>query len=294
MSLTLPWRRKPGRAPVQQRPAGPTFERVTYEEFVDQVSALPTYDGLSRRIHRWAPVTLEAFFNGQTNRRPYIDVVQKAFLWQTAAQRLQLEWDRVNESERFVRSLFVRARSNGLRLRENTMAPETYGRQTRDSEMEEALRWIVSASTSLSSQEPEGHATVQQTLRRTMLLVIEQKDVRNAQTLVRLHQSCVRSDDVPKSRGISAERSVKYCSSGGAGYMQWLVHSLAMEMPEPPEGDPAWDQLACALLGGHLRAHGFTDGNGRAVRSLYACTLFKGGRPFVAPTREFEDSLSGL
>ena len=96
------------------------------------------------------------------------------------------------------------------------------------------------------------------------------------------------------SRGIPAERSVKYGSSGAAGYLQDGIGDYAMSFPKPAQDDPKWDDLACFLLGAHMRAHGFADGNGRAVRCLYACTLLQGGREFVAPTYDFENQLHGL
>ena len=117
-------------------------------------------------------------------------------------------------------------------------------------------------------------------------------DVRSIDALRYLHQKLVDQSRLKATRGPALE--VKYCSTGGARYLQIRAAEMARGIPQPPDGDAKWDDLACYMLGAHMRAHGFTDGNGRAVRGLFACVLLKGGRDMVVPEAEFEKSLHQL
>lgn len=268
--------------------------RIGHQEFIRAVQALPQYDSLQRQIGRWADVTLEAMYAGLARGKPHIEAFDKAGIWASAANLLQLEIDRVGNSGRFIVAQFQRARTVGFDLRRHAMAPAEYGRVQHDSELDAAVRWIVSASNTMRGAQPLGHASPHLQLQRAMLVVILQMDVRDVRTLHRLHAAAVEQPAVVASRGIVSDRSVKYCSSGGAGHLQDGIGDYAMSIPKPAEGDPAWDDIACFLLGVHMRAHGFADGNGRAVRCLYACTLLQGGREFVAPTTDLENRLHDL
>ncbi len=119
--------------------------------------------------------------------------------------------------------------------------------------------------------------------------VVKNMDVRELSTLEYLHKHLVDQSALKPTRGPS--KMVKYCSTGGAGYLQDRAADMARGINLPGPGDAKWDSLACYLLGAHMRAHGFTDGNGRAVRGLFACTLLKGDRDFTVPEASFEKLL---
>jgi hypothetical protein len=55
-----------------------------------------------------------------------------------------------------------------------------------------------------------------------------------------------------------------------------------------------YTNIACFLFGAYLRAHGFSDGNGRTCRFIFACAMLKSGLPFVAPSKLFENRLTKL
>lgn len=281
------------KAPTAAQPANRTVQ-IGHREFIRAMQALPLYDSLRRQIGTWADVTLEAMYAQMAGTKSYIQAMDRQGAFDVAAGKLQRELDVVGNSGRFIQALFHRARTGSLGLRSHAMAPADFGRQPHESELEEAIRWIVFASNSTRGMEPGERGSPHARLRHAMLFAIQQRDVRDLRTLHELHAGAVSQATDAVSRGIPAERSVKYGSSGAAGYLQDGIGDYAMSFPKPAQDDPKWDDLACFLLGAHMRAHGFADGNGRAVRCLYACTLLQGGREFVAPTYDFENQLHGL
>ena len=61
-----------------------------------------------------------------------------------------------------------------------------------------------------------------------------------------------------------------YPSTGGAGWLLKRTFEMARGITLPAANSPDWFDLACVLLGGVIRSHGFTDGNGRPPFSIAA------------------------
>ncbi|MGK2231228.1 MAG: hypothetical protein ACI92O_000386 [Colwellia sp.] len=48
-----------------------------------------------------------------------------------------------------------------------------------------------------------------------------------------------------------------------------------------------WQDIACLMMIGHIRAQPYPDGNHRVASTLYACILLQNGRPFIAPNHDW-------
>jgi hypothetical protein len=73
-------------------------------------------------------------------------------------------------------------------------------------------------------------------------------------------------------------------------YLQKQVASLAESLWNRANRYPRlWYDVAGFMMVGYLISHDFVDGNGRAARSLYCCTLVQNCLPFIAATAEWQN-----
>ena len=209
---------------------------------------------------------------------------------------LQTEINNLLQGHYVIGDLANKARTGAFSrvLRSSNVDPNEYGAHRGDTEQFKAARWIVHSSSSLAGKVDENSPINVPKIYRAMKHVVDSMDVRSNNALVYLHQNLVNQVGLQPSRAPS--RLAKYCGIGGARWLQQRVSAFASGLPllQDGDGDSRWDDLACFMLGAHLRAHGFTDGNGRTVRGLFACVLVKGGREFVVPEKQFEKSLHRL
>ena len=277
----------------------PKWKEKKHDDFFKMIHKVREYPELKRHIGEYADHTIEAIWNQYTGgkkdakfsymREKEQDTI-KGF-----GSVLRHEINNVLQAHYHFGSLMQRAKMGALRgkLRENVKQPGDYGALTTDSELWKAAKWIVNSSNTLSGSAHDESAPVNlQKIYTAMEDVVNNKDVRDLSSLVYLHERLVDQARLKPTRGPST--AVKYCSTGGAGYLQDVAADFARGISLPDDGGEKWDDLACYFLGAHMRAHGFTDGNGRAVRGLFACALIKGGRDFVVPAADFEKSLHCL
>lgn len=277
----------------------PKWTEKKQDAFYKMVHKVKEYAELKRHIGEYADHTIEAIWNQYTGGKDgakfsYMTENEDKVIKEFGAT-LRHEITNVLQAHYHLGSLMQRAKMGGLRgdLRKSVKAPGDYGALVTDSELWKAAKWIVNSSNTLSGSAHDESAPVNlQKIYNAMDHVVNNMDVRDLASLVYLHERLVDQSRLKPTRGPS--NAVKYCSTGGAGYLQDKAAEFARGITLPNDGEVKWDDLACYTLGAHMRAHGFTDGNGRAVRGLFACTLIKGGRDFVVPEAAFEKALHAL
>ncbi|MFQ1700030.1 hypothetical protein ACJ5NV_05490 [Loktanella agnita] len=172
------------------------------------------------------------------------------------------------------------------RLQQEHLAPEDYGASARDSDLEKSVKWAFSRG----KDNPD--ATVAHRIRQTLRYAVLHLDLRDMATADYLHVNLVDQNSLPPYR--RHHPGVGYCSTGGGRAMQDAMEVLSQGFAvKACSGANMWDDLACFLLGAHIRAQPYSDGNKRVARALYAAALLKGDRPFCVPNRNLEVTLMG-
>lgn len=277
--------------------AKPKWIELHHDAYAKFIKSLAEYRTLKNLTGVWADHTIEAMFNKWGGRQvSYMNNPEKKRIFEQGEKAtIQHEINMVLAAHYHFGSLQIRARTGSLRggLRDHPKPPRDYGAHVSDTELWKAAKWITNSSNTLKTAGDDPEAPVNSTkIYNAMDHVVQNMDVRELAALEYLHARLVDQSKLKATRGPSS--AVKYCSTGGAGFLQDRAAALAKGISLPPDADVKWDDLACYLLGAHMRAHGFTDGNGRAVRGLFACALLKGGRPFVVPEAAFEQTLHDL
>lgn len=172
------------------------------------------------------------------------------------------------------------------RLQLEHRAPEDYGATATDDDMERAIKWAYSP---YQDNPDVARANI---MRQVFDYVINNMDVREMATADYLHTNLVDPNTIPAHRRHHANTG--YCSTGGGRALQDGMEVLSQGFAVAQNsGATEWDDLACFLFGSHVRAQAYSDGNKRLSRALYAITLLKGGRPFLAPGDTLEPTLMG-
>jgi hypothetical protein len=175
----------------------------------------------------------------------------------------------------------------GLAVAANVMPIATYGGLPGDPDDLLAAKWLVNASNTLGP--PQINA-----IRATLVWINNNNYPLN--TVAGLaainHLVGIGGGVPPLRRGVATMGGPIVCSASGARLLEMaLVQTGAVA---PGVGGVTWGDYALYLLGVIVRAHGFTDGNGRTARAVYALAMLRGGVAFVAPTNIFEQTLHGL
>lgn len=240
----------------------------------------------------------------------------KQFVPPFVAGMLDAEFDSVGGCVLFFCQLLGEARRNVahdlLSNPGNREEPGQYGAADWDKDVVKAAKWIFSSSNSLKEDDTTqtwlSHIAwvLDNVLRREM-------DLLDPRTLQYIHQK-LHPNSGPKTRSPRRDVGVKYPGTGGGRYLQKLAAEMANRLPKaihtphrrfqvpnstntvfiPQPHLDNWANVACFLYGAHIRAHAFADGNGRAVRVLYACAMMKSDHGFVAPSLAFSSRLSGM
>ncbi|MBN9668896.1 Fic family protein [Roseibium aggregatum] len=246
------------------------------------------------------------------------------YLRTVTAGYLNMEGQRIRNSVQHLDQLLMRAFANEAHSLFNNPGnqkdPQTYYALDTDSDVTRAAKWICKASNSMD----ENSTAILISVQRCIDTVLNRDlDLRDVATLERIHKGVVGS--LPANMDILRPTPIgqNYTGVAGGTYLQEyasrqsrrlrttiaLPPHLAGEnhrvrtpgqqqfvfVPQRmPNYNNNWANIGCYLHGAYIRAHGFADGNGRSVRTLFACTLIKSGMGFVAPSRAFETSLCGL
>jgi hypothetical protein len=277
----------------------PKWTDKKHDDFYKMVTKNKEYAELKRHIGTFADDTIEAIWiqytGGKVGAKFSYMTENKDDVLKGFSITIRHEITNILMAHYHLGSLAVRAQTGKLRstLRDKGKQPHEYGALSTDTEMWKAAKWIVNSSNSLKGSKDDESAPVNLSkIYNAINHVVTSMDVRSLEALAYLHQNLVNQTTLKETRGPST--AVKYCSTGGARYLQERAAAMARGISLPSDGSDKWDDLACYFLGAHMRAHGFTDGNGRAVRGLFACTLLKGGRDFIVPEASFEKQLHCL
>ncbi len=262
------------------------------------VRKLSEYKQLKRISGDFADETVEAMWgkfamNGKASHMN--SSADKLNYKKAMASTLQGEINNLLGGHYHIGNLLVQASGStmGQKLRQNPLQPQDYGADANDTELVKAAKWIVHGSNTLRNAGNDENAPVNLTkIRAAMEHVVGNMDIKNWNAILYLHQRLVDQNGLKTSRGPSAE--VKYCSTGGGRYLLNRSFEMLAGISSPPNDDDKWDSMACFVIGSIIRSHGFTDGNGRAARGMFACVLLKGGRTFVPIKSNLEKTLHGL
>jgi hypothetical protein len=169
----------------------------------------------------------------------------------------------------------------------NVLAEATYNALVGDSPATKAAKWLVHSSNTLADAQVSA-------IRDTLIALNNQPVALN--TLAGLAQINymvnIGGGIAPQYRGIAVNGGRIVCSASGTRLLELSMQQTAGVVPGV--GGITWADYALYLLATVVRAHGFTDGNGRTARAAYALAMLRGGVAFRAPTNQFETSLHGL
>lgn len=240
----------------------------------------------------------------------------KEFVRTSVARMLVTEQDNVGACVLFFCQLLGLARRNIahdlLNNPGNREEPAEYGASDWEKDVAKAAKWIFSSSNSLKGDDttPAWLSHVSWLLDNVLRLNLDLLDPR---TLRYIHKHLYPSFG-KKTRQPIRDVAVKYPGTGGGYYLQKLAGEMANRLPTfdhrgmrrfqvpnstngvfiPEAHYDSWANIACFLHGAYIRAHGFADGNGRAVRVLYACAMMKSQMGFIAPSMAFSGRLCGM
>lgn len=305
---------------------------TTPREVIERVRQLPDYQALLQATDQEsADITAMSVLNyvvqaDPTLRGNYASINRsQTFFAELLPSYLRIELQKVRASIQHLDGLLFKAYANIVtELRANPglqMPLGEYGAHATDSETMRAAKWICRASGTVGrNPDQQTISFIQSTIETALRL---EMDLRDPRTLEFLHTKIAGPVNQMSNKFRIPHRDTNYPGSGGGYYLQQFVGRQATEIrefmaqqpvdgvPDPGRVQPGnlpnfifvpelsrrfnnYGNIACYLLGAHLRAHGFADGNGRAVRALYACAMIKSGHGFVAPDSPFEKQLSGL
>lgn len=119
-------------------------------------------------------------------------------------------------------------------------------------------------------------------------VVSHNKDVTSLNTLDYLHQNC--GSVATTTRAATGASLYQFYGGTAIGrYLHGEVSRLASHLgynvktlPQP------WYDVAAFMMVGYIICHGYADGNGRAARAIYGCTLVQKKLPFVAPSDDWQ------
>ncbi|WP_155190103.1 hypothetical protein [Roseibium denhamense] len=294
--------------------------------------AMPEYRRLAQDSDQdCADLTVATIWGFETRMTPHnltqitTNPAKEQSLKVQLAGRLTMERNNIRRSITHLNKLLIKAYTNTvvhlLTNPGNQISPSQYSAQASDSDITKAAKWICSSSNTYGMTVNRSDVTA---IERAIANILNRGyDLRRVETLELIHKAVVGSIPANRTALRATPMGQNYCGIGGGSYLQaFAAHQsrrIKETLPLPPTLSnlrqrfyPAtdsryflyvperqrhhnnWGNIACYLLGAHLRAHAFADGNGRASRTLFACAMLKSNFAFVAPTYAFEKELSGL
>ncbi|TYC49152.1 hypothetical protein FMN50_24100 [Rhodobacterales bacterium] len=305
--------------------------RATSREVIDLIRRTTEYQALERATDQEsADITVMSVLNfiiqSDPQLRNFASINRSHdFLTNIIPGFLTIELQKVQTSILHLEQLLFSAFANmAHELRTNPglqRQPNQYGAAPNDSDSLKAAKWICSASGTVGRNPGQQTLSkIQDTIEKVLRLDM---DLRDPRTLEYIHEAIVEPVALPSQAFRKPNRDTNYPGSGGGNYLRYFASQQAMQIqefmampPTDPLPDPAavrpgqignfnpvpdlarrfnnYGNIACYLFGAHIRAHSFSDGNGRTVRTLYACAMIKCGHGFIAPAPVFERRLTGL
>jgi Fic/DOC family len=174
------------------------------------------------------------------------------------------------------------------------LKPSDYGAHDQDPDEEKAAKWVTFKSASLT---PEQNGDVNFAAIVRIKAAIKsglEKDLWDEAFPKFLHAACAPQGTYDKQRGIML--GAKYPSTAGGQYLikEAYARGIMRRIPKPGLKSARWHDVAGLLFGMIIRAHSFSDGNGRVARAAYCVAIIQGGLYFAAPTTAIEDEMCKL
>lgn len=171
-------------------------------------------------------------------------------------------------------------------------APADYGAATTDSDLLKAAKWVSYKSASLTPVQGGGGNPSALVAIEAAIKMATNMNLWNANLATYLHKQCAPPGTFDELRGIMP--GAKYPSTAGGRFLIQAAFKQMAGIAKPGLNDSKWYDVAGFLFGSIVRAHSFSDGNGRVARAAYAAAVIKGGLPFAAPTKAMEDEMCKL
>lgn len=175
----------------------------------------------------------------------------------------------------------------------------------RFSQLEQAAQWVIDSST---TNQGTGTAHLDRTRKQNERIAVKIAQQREAQFIESMWKVVSHNNDVTSIEVVrflnsscghtsSANRRAtggsKYRFYGGetiGRYLHLQVASLAASLRTRANRYPVlWYDIAVFMMIGYIICHGFKDGNGRAARSLYCCTLVQKRLHFIRPSTAWQN-----
>ena len=174
------------------------------------------------------------------------------------------------------------------------LKPSDYGANDLDEDTLKAAKWVSFKSASLTPAQ-NGDVNVAAIARiQAAIKSGLSKNLWNEAFPKFLHAACAPKGTYDELRGIML--GAKYPSTAGGQYLIKEAYGREMmsAIPKPAPKSQRWYDVTGFLFGAIIRAHSFSDGNGRVARAAYSVAIIQGGLAFAAPTTATEDELCKL
>lgn len=171
-------------------------------------------------------------------------------------------------------------------------APADYGAGASDSSVVKAAKWVSFKSASLTPDQGGGGNPTAISAIEQAIASAAASNLWEARIAPQLHTQCAPPGTFDPLRGIML--GAKYPSTAGGQFLIEAAFKMMAGINRPATGAEEWHNVAGFLFGAIVRAHSFSDGNGRVARAAYAAAIIKGGLAFAAPTKKMEDEMCKL
>jgi hypothetical protein len=172
------------------------------------------------------------------------------------------------------------------------LKPSDYGALGSEADAMKAAKWVSYQSASLTPDQNGDTNTAAITRIEAAIKTGLFKNLWSDTFPSFLHAACAPKGTYDEHRGIML--GAKYPSTAGGQYLIKAGIRMMRGIPKPAPETRGWYDVASFLFGTIIRAHSFSDGNGRVARASYAVAIIKGGLAFAAPTKANEDEMCKL
>jgi hypothetical protein len=183
---------------------------------------------------------------------------------------------------------FSKNRNDPLRY----LKPSDYGARGSDEDPLKAAKWVSYQSASLTPDQNGDSNNAAITRIEAAIKSGLSKNLWSESFPAFLHAACAPKGTYDELRGIMI--GAKYPSTAGGQFLIKAGFRLMRGIPKPAPETKGWYDVAAFLFGAIIRAHSFSDGNGRVARAAYAVAIIKGQLAFAAPTKSSEDEMCKL
>lgn len=309
----------------------PAEESTNPLEFIQFIRTLPAHRALTAETNQdSADIATLALYYQLVNARRFgrnpSTLDNAKFSPQSVSpavvNRLTSEKQKVVEAKFHIQGLMAECFANiyqSLVTKAEYQLPlQSYGAFANDTNLTKAAKYIANASNTVGVVTAAKRVSIEGVIQSVLN---QGRDLRAVETIKYINSQFYNVNYQSPYRATHPDPN--YPGSGGGRYLHQYSSQLSRQlqasalMPRTlmlPSGTPApnannknmlvlpthflptsnYTNIACFLFGSYMRSHGFTDGNGRTVRCIFACAIIKSGVPFVAPSKLFEDRLTGI